>query len=139
MRENKLTVKKQLYLQSIPWLFFLIVVAIGKVDWVSESVNIVLTVVMAIVIIYFFVLGLKKKETIDESAKSILAKVDGICLHTIIYSLIIFNFTISPNNNNNVVTTLIPVKFIGLFLVIVAYLVLLLRAILFGYYDKRGI
>lgn len=136
MREKKLNIKRQLFLESIPWVVVFGVNIVDNFNLASSDINKILGVGAWIVLAITFFISLKEKEAIDESAQLILGKVDGICLQIVIATLLISSITIGVIRVNS---GFLSMNLIGSFLGGIAFIILFLRAILFSYYDKKGI
>lgn len=136
MREKKLNIKRQLFLESIPWVVVFGVNIVDNFNLASSNINKILGVGAWIVLAITFFISLKEKEAIDESAQLILGKVDGICLQIVIATLLISSITIGVIRVNS---GFLSMNLIGSFLGGIAFIILFLRAILFSYYDKKGI
>lgn len=136
MREKKLNVKRQLFLESIPCTVMFITIIIDNFNLFSNNINKILAIGSWVVIVIAFFISIKEKEAIDESAKSILGKVDGVCLKIVVYILLILMVTTATIKGSS---TVLSMKVLESVLGIVAFGILCLRAILFSYYDKKGI
>lgn len=135
MIREKLTVKTQLYLDSIPWLFVGLINLIDKFNLVSKNISMILAIITWSVLVIVLVLNLNKKEKFDESAKSILAKVDGICLQSILYIILILSIGIALISKNYIFNN----SLLSTILILLAFTILFLRGILFSYYDRKGL
>ncbi|MDZ4993448.1 hypothetical protein GNF80_10785 [Clostridium perfringens] len=136
MSEAKLSIKNQLYLEATTYLIAALISLVKSLELFSERTNDFLGIVFLIVLAIALVYETKEKEKTDECAKKILGKLDGICIRVlslIVLAIIIF-IDIPANISNEFILELF--KNI-LWLIVTA--IAILKAILFSYYDRKGI
>ncbi len=130
MKKRKISVKMQLVLDTIPMLFMLVM---GIASQYSKSMSTVLWILY----ILFGLTLFRKKDAIDELAEKILGKTDKICMD-VIKSILMMSiiFICTPYSLREV-----PVnRDIILFTIIIILAgITILRAILFSYYERKGI
>lgn len=131
MGENKVSIKKQLFLEACMWLFVAISISLREFSLNSKVIDYVY-IVTSIVIVIFIFLSFKKQEEIDEMSREILGKVNEMCIKSIILITIGFSFFAQ----SDLIFTSGQVFAI---LTIIIFIVRVLRAVLFTYYDKKGI
>lgn len=136
MREKKLNIKTQLFLESIPSLFVFIIILIDDLNFFSTTIESFLGIISWIIIIITLKFNLKKKEKIDELANIILGKVNDICLQVLIGLFVVFAIFLRFTSFNYISLSLNTISSI---LILMLFGIMALKVLLFSYYDRKGI
>lgn len=134
--KKKVSVRAQLFSDTIPMIFILGAFFLNTVNVFGENSKII----GAIYWIGYLAWGLtlfRKKDTIDELAEKVLAKSDKICMDVIKVTLfLLVVFICVPYElryvplNRNIVLMVVCLMLAG---------ITVLRAVLFTYYERKGI
>lgn len=136
MSETKLSIKNQLYLGATTCLIVGIISLMQSFELFSERTNDFLGIVFLIALAIALGYETKEKEKNDEYTNKIFGKVDSICIRAlsgIVLAIIVF-IDFPANISSEFIIELF--KDI-LWLIVTA--IAILRAILFSYYERKGI
>lgn len=136
MKEKKLNLRTQLFLESIPCLLVFIIILIDKLDFLSSTVKNFLGIIPWVILIITWKYHLKKKESLDELANTILGKVNGICIHVLLVLLVAFAFFIRLSSFSY---TNLSLNLISDILFLLIFSIMSLKYLLFSYYDRKEI
>lgn len=131
MEGNKVSVKKQLFLEACMWLFVAISISLREFSLNSKVIDYVY-IVTSIVLVIFIFLSFKKQEEFDEMSREILGKANEMCIKSII--LISIGFSVFAHND-----LIFTSGQVSAILAIIIFIVMALRVVLFTYYDKKGV
>ncbi|MDZ5253644.1 hypothetical protein [Clostridium sp. LIBA-8841] len=136
MSETKLSIKNQLYLGTVPWLFVFLIKVLQDSNFFSRETSSFLGLVSWIIIIITLGYETKEKEKNDEYANKIFGKVDGICIKALLWIVVaIIVFIDFPTN----ISSEFILKLFKNILCLIVIGIMFLRAILFSYYERKGI
>lgn len=136
MREKKLNINTQLFLESVPWLFVFIIILIDNLNFFSTTIESFLGIISWIIIIITLRFKVKKKEKIDELANILLGKVNDICIKILIGLLVVFAIFMRLASFSY---TILSLDTISNILILMIFGIMTLKSLLFSYYDKKGI
>lgn len=136
MREKKLNINTQLFLESVPWLFVFIIILIDNLNFFSTTIESFLGIISWIIIIITLRFKIKKKEKIDELANILLGKVNDICIKILIGLLVVFAIFMRLASFSY---TILSLDTISNILILMIFGIMTLKSLLFSYYDRKGI
>ena len=136
MREKKLNINTQLFLESVPWLFVFIIILIDNLNFFSTTIESFLGIISWIIIIITLRFKVKKKEKIDELANILLGKVNDICIKILIGLLVVFAIFMRLASFSY---TILSLDTISNILILMIFGIMTLKSLLFSYYDRKGI
>lgn len=137
MNSKKISIKMQLVLDTIPMLFILVMGIVSMGDFFNHQYSKSISTVLWILYILFGLTLLRKKDIIDEFAEKILGKTDKVCIGVIkIIFIILIVLICTPYSLREV-----PLNrdYVLLSISITLVLITILRAVLFSYYERKGI
>ncbi|MGG5461264.1 hypothetical protein [Clostridium sp. B9] len=133
--KEKMSLKKQMLLEGVALGIVFVISIVSGFDFLRSDIKSILGLIGWGAIGSIFLIGLKEKAKIDESAKIVLGKVDGICLNILMLYILVLSSLVSVFYYRSLDVSL---NFLSKILCVSAFLILILRAILFIYYDRKG-
>ncbi|HAE92747.1 MAG TPA: hypothetical protein DCG60_08930 [Tissierella sp.] len=137
MSSKKINLSTQYVLKALIVFMILILYIVNIEEFGFKEYKSIISRIYNIGLLSYYIIGLiRKNEEIDESAEKILSKVNKICLNMTLAGWIFLFLLLGEPIYNEIV---IPRDTIGLIMLIILFIIVSLRAILFYYYDRKGL
>ncbi|MBU5257569.1 hypothetical protein [Tissierella praeacuta] len=137
MSSKKINLSTQYVLKALIVFMILVLYIVSRENSAFKEYKPIISRIYNIGLLSYGIIGLiRKNEEIDESAEKILSKVNKICLNTSIAGLIFLSILLGAPMYREIV---IPRDTIGLLMLIMLFIIVSLRAVLFYYYDRKGL
>ncbi|MCQ4925382.1 hypothetical protein NE686_19920 [Tissierella carlieri] len=136
MEKKKINLVTQYTLKSLLILGILILYVVSRENFGFKQYEPIISKFYYIGLIFYGLIGLiRKEEKIDESAERILGRVNQICLNVTITGLIILMILVGAPMYKEVNLSR---DMIGLFMLILLFIITSLKPVLFHHFDRKG-
>lgn len=137
MSKKKISLASQYAYNVISVFMILAIYAVSRESFGFKQYEPIISKFYYIGLILFAIIGLiRQKEKTDESAEKILGKINQICLNLAILGLIILILLVGAPMYKEVNLSR---DMIGLFMLILLFIITSLKLALFHYFDRKGL
>lgn len=137
MKKKKISLVVQYSLQALIVFGILTVYIVSREDFGFKQYEPIISKFYYLGLVLYGSIGLiRQNEKTDESAEKILGKVNGICLNTATVGLIILMLIVGAPMYKEVNLSR---DTIGLFMLILLFIITSLKSVLFYYFDRKGL
>ncbi len=137
MKKKKISLVVQYSLQALIVFGILTVYIVSREDFGFKQYEPIISKFYYLgLVLYGFIGLIRQNEKTDESAEKILGKVNQICLNTATVGLIILMLIVGAPMYKEVNLSR---DTIGLFMLILLFIITSLKSVLFYYFDRKGL
>ena len=137
MKKKKISLVVQYSLQALIVFGILTIYIVSREDFGFKQYEPVISKLYYFgLVLYVFIGLIRQNEKTDESAERILGKVNQICLNTATVGLIILMILVGAPMYKEVNLSR---DTIGLFMLILLFIITSLKSVLFYYFDRKGL
>ena len=137
MKKKKISLVVQYSLQALIVFGILTVYIVSREDFGFKQYEPIISKFYYLgLVLYGFIGLIRLNEKTDESAEKILGKVNQICLNTATVGLIILMLIVGAPMYKEVNLSR---DTIGLFMLILLFIITSLKSVLFYYFDRKGL
>lgn len=137
MKKKKISLVVQYSLQALIVFGILTVYIVSREDFGFKQYEPIISKFYYLgLVLYGFIGLIRQNEKTDESAEIILGKVNQICLNTATVGLIILMLIVGAPMYKEVNLSR---DTIGLFMLILLFIITSLKSVLFYYFDRKGL